>query len=145
MAKVHPCAITEIRHNIQKERRIIDTLEPVLNSHRLVVHEDVVRGDLGRLTSSVSGDGIIEEKGGVMFSLFYQMTRITKDRGSLRHDDRLDALAIGVSYWVEWMARDENKAEEDHREKLLDLELQKFMEGVTGYKPQERWIQVKGR
>jgi hypothetical protein len=145
MAKVHPCAITEIRHNIQKERRIIDTLEPVLNSHRLVIHEDVVRGEMGRLTSSVSGDGIVEEKGGVMFSLFYQMTRITKDRGSLRHDDRLDALAIGVSYWVEWMARDENKAEEDHREKLLDLELQKFMEGVTGYKPQERWIQVKGR
>ena len=34
------------------------------------------------------------------------MTRITKDKGSLVHDDRLDALAIGVAYFTERMARD---------------------------------------
>jgi hypothetical protein len=145
LARIHPCAVEEVRHNIQKERRIIDTLEPVLNSHRLVVHEDVVRDDLGRLTSSVSGDGIVEEAGGVMFSLFYQMTRITKDRGSLRHDDRLDALSIGVAYWVECMARDERKSEEDHKAELLDIELENFMEGILGTKPSNRWISLTGR
>lgn len=33
--------------------------------------------------------------------MFYQMTRITKERGALKHDDRLDALAMAVAYWVE--------------------------------------------
>jgi hypothetical protein len=36
------------------------------------------------------------------------MTRLTRDRGALQHDDRLDALAIAVGYWVESMARDNN-------------------------------------
>jgi hypothetical protein len=34
------------------------------------------------------------------------MTRITQDRGALVHDDRLDALAIGVKYLVEFMGID---------------------------------------
>ena len=37
MAKIHPCEIEEVRHNIQKEKRIIDTLEPIMNTHRLVI------------------------------------------------------------------------------------------------------------
>lgn len=145
LARIHPCAIEEVRHNVQKERRIIDTLEPVLNSHRLVVHEDVVREDISKLTANVAEDGIVEEAGGVQFSLFYQLTRITKDRGSLRHDDRLDALSIGVAYWVEAMARDEGKAEEDHKAALLDKELENFMEHVTGSKTQSTWTTIRGR
>ena len=81
----------------------------------------------------------------MMFSLFYQMTRITKDRGSLRHDDRLDALSIGVAYWVECMARDERKSEEDHKAELLDMELENFMEGILGTKPSNRWVSLTGR
>ena len=32
--KVHPY-MSEVRHNTQKERRIIDVLDPVMNQHRL--------------------------------------------------------------------------------------------------------------
>jgi len=31
------------------------------------------------------------------YMLMYQLSRITKDKGSLKHDDRLDALTIAVS------------------------------------------------
>jgi hypothetical protein len=40
------------------------------------------------------------------------MTRITRQRGALKHDDRLDALAIAVAYWVESMGMDAKEAYE---------------------------------
>ena len=38
-------AIEETRANVRKEDRIIDTLEPVLNQHRLVVDKSVIEWD----------------------------------------------------------------------------------------------------
>jgi hypothetical protein len=64
--------------------------------------------------------------------LFYQMTRLTKDRGALAHDDRLDALAMAVAYWTDKMAADSQKALRDHRNDLLNKELEEFKEHVLG-------------
>ena len=36
-AKTYPVSIEEVRHNTQKEVRIIDTLEPVMMQHRLIL------------------------------------------------------------------------------------------------------------
>ena len=58
----------------------------------------------------------------------YQMSRITRDRGSLAHDDRLDSLAMAVGYWVEQMGQDVDKRmllRQDH----LMLEEMKAWEG----------------
>jgi hypothetical protein len=75
------------------------------------------------------------------YSLFYQMTRITKDRGALIHDDRLDALAMAVSYWVEHMARDNDKAVLQIHDKAMKDELKSFMGSVLGGKPKgTSWI-----
>lgn len=104
----------------QKEPRIIDTLEPIMNQHRLVFMRSVVEEDLK------------QAKEDQKYSLFYQMTRLTKDRGSLAHDDRLEAVAGACAYWVDSMSRDEKKAEAKHREKLLDEELKKFKKHVIG-------------
>jgi len=38
------------------------------------------------------------------------MSRITREPGSLLHDDRLDAVAGSARYWVEALAQDEAKA-----------------------------------
>ena len=35
--------------------------------------------------------------------LFYQMSRMCRERGAVRHDDRLDALAQGVKYFTDAM------------------------------------------
>ncbi len=119
MNRIHPCRIDEVRVNIQKERRIIDTLEPVLNQHRLVVDKKLIKSDY-------------ESASDPKYSLFYQLTRITKDRGSLTHDDRLDALAGAVAYWVEQMGRDTEKAADDHRERMLKMELDSFVKQAKG-------------
>jgi hypothetical protein len=44
------------------------------------------------------------------YSVFYQLSRITRDKGALVHDDRLDALAGSVRYWAAHLAQDEFKA-----------------------------------
>ena len=124
LQKIYPCAIEEVRASTQKERRIIDTLEPVMNQHRLIIDPAVIKKDLEVLKDNVAN------------SLFYQMTRITKDRGSLKHDDRLDALAIVVAWWVQSMARDAATAEEDWRQQKLEEELRQFMDGIILDKPQ---------
>jgi hypothetical protein len=126
MASVHPCEIEEVRHNIQKEKRIIDTLEPLMNSHRLVIDDILIKEDF-----KLEPD----------HQLFRQMTRITRDRGALRHDDQIDALAIAANYWVERMDRDTILSYQQHKDDLLDRDLERFMENTIGRKPkQDRFI-----
>ncbi len=122
LLKVHRCGTEEVHNTGQKERRIIDTLEPVLNQHRLVVDRSVIEDDY---------------KGGENpdYKLFRQLTRITRDRGALKHDDRLEALAGAVRYWVEQMARDQSTVESTHMDKLKDAQLRQFAQHVLGHKP----------
>ena len=117
--KIHPCTMEEVRHNIQKERRIIDTLEPIMNQHRLIVSPDVIRKDFE------TAQGYPPELQ-LRYQLMYQMSRITKDRGAITHDDRLDALSIGIAYWVEQMNQDAEDKIEDRKTELLNKELQSF-------------------
>ena len=63
--------------------------------------------------------------------LMYQMTRLTKERGSLAHDDRLDALAMGVAYWTEQMAADVDLMMRERRDEMMQDELNKFMDGMN--------------
>lgn len=118
----YPCTITEYKVTGQKELRIIEDLEPVLNQHRLVVDRAVIEED---------------QKADPKYQLFYQLTHITKDRGSLRHDDRLEVLARGVRYFREQLGRDQVKAEEAHREKLRDQMYADFIK-LAGGQPQQQ-------
>lgn len=114
--RIYPCPIEEVRHHKQKEMRIIDTLEPVMNSHKLIVCQSVIQEDFQHTKRESSS----EDHAPLLYSLFYQMTRITKEKGALKHDDRLDALAMAVGYWTDMMARDEMKAVSEAEEARLD-------------------------
>ena len=118
--KAYPVTLEEVRHSKQKELRIIDTLEPVMNQHRLVFDKDVIQKDYDSIQKYPND---IAQR----YSLFYQMTRITKDRGALAHDDRLDALAMATAYWVEQMATDADELMVERHNELLDIELDKFI------------------
>lgn len=99
LEKVYPgkCAVKESEWaKGQKEVRIIDTLEPVLTAHRLVVNEGVLKEDVK-----------VEDR---VYSFMYQLTHITRERGCLAHDDRLDAVAGGVAYYMQSMAMDTARA-----------------------------------
>jgi len=102
LQKVHRCSIEEVRHSTQKERRIIETIEPVLAQHRLVFTPALIQEDY-RSAQAYEGDNRFTK------SLIYQLTRITLDRGSLKHDDRIDALSMAMGYWTEAMARDQDR------------------------------------
>lgn len=127
LKEVHDVALSEVRHSTQKERRIIDTLEPVIAQHRLVISPEVVREDWNSVLP-------YENHIKLQKSLFYQLTRITYDKGSLRYDDRLDALSMAVGYWVEHMAANQKSNEDAAREQALEDELSAFMEQATGRK-----------
>jgi hypothetical protein len=54
--------------------------------------------------------------------LVYQLTRVTKERGAVRNDDRLDALAMAVSYWSNRRGLDqEEQMQKRHDERLKRL------------------------
>ena len=121
----HPCTVEPVRSNMQKERRIISALEPVLNQHRLVVNRSVDEND-----SRGRSEDAAEVKLG--YQLFHQLTHITVDRNCLQHDDRLDALAGAIQYWNESLAIDEDRAIAERRAELWDLELQAFTGELEG-------------
>ena len=86
--------IEEVRANVRKEDRIIDSLEPVLNQHRLVVDRSVIDWDF-----KSNPDAPPEER--LLYMLFYQMSRMCREKGAVKHDDRLDCLAQGVKYYTD--------------------------------------------
>ena len=86
--------IEETRANVRKEDRIIDSLEPVMNQHRLIVDKSVVEWDY-----SSNPDEAPEKR--LLYMLFYQMSRMCREKYAVKHDDRLDALAQGVQYFTE--------------------------------------------
>lgn len=116
LKKHYPCTITEVRHSQQKEQRIVDTLEPVCNQHRLIIDPTVVQTDYDSVQERPA-----EQQNDYM--LFYQMTRMTKDRGALKHDDRVDALAMTVAYFVEQMSLDDEDEKRKHDEAAREREI----------------------
>lgn len=121
--KTYPCTIEEVRHHIQKEQRIIDTLEPVMNSHRLIIDKRLIQKDYDTTQHRASEHSL-------KYQLFYQMTRITRDRGSLVHDDRLDCLAGAVRYWVDWMNQDIEKEIVRRQDSIIKKELSVFHKSI---------------
>lgn len=91
LLKYHKCALEEIRSTTMKEMRICDTLEPVLSGHRLVISEQVILDDAKENT----------QKQGL-----YQLTRMTRERGALKFDDRIDVLAMAVAFFRAQMGFD---------------------------------------
>ena len=124
LTKIHPCQVEEVRSSTQKERRIIDTLEPVMNNHKLVIDPSVIENDYK--TAMKYEQAVRQTK-----MLVFQMTRVTQERGCLKHDDRLDALAMGVGYFTEQMARDEDLGASMIHQDNLDRELQRFMDNAV--------------
>ena len=131
--------IEEVRANVRKEDRIIDSLEPVLNQHRLIVDRGVIDWDYAS-----NKDSPAEER--LLYMLFYQMSRMCREKRAVKHDDRLDCLAQGVKYFTDALsisAQDQirlRKAEE------WDYMLEEFIDNpqasanhlVMGYSLDER-------
>lgn len=123
LAKLSPnTAIEEVRAVGKKEVRIIRTLEPLFNQRKIVIDKKVLDDDL---------------KCDIVNSLTYQITRITEESGCLRHDDRIDALEILVSFIIMQENFDEeaimSRIEEDRlREELAEFHRDFFLDYDDG-------------
>ena len=84
----------------QKELRIIDTLEPIMARHRLIVNQDIIQYDL----DSTKKYPIDAQES---YKFFHQMAKISREKGALRHDDSIDAVAGAVRKWVDRINVDE--------------------------------------
>lgn len=126
--RTHPCAISEVKNYTQKEARIIDTLEPVMMRHKLIVNTQVIIDDFAIYEMNQQ------------YSLFYQLTRLSRDRGSLAHDDRLDAVTMAVKYWLDQMDRDEQVGMND----FMEQQLEQWLDPDRGVLWKEDTVDVRG-
>ena len=120
--KTHSAEIEEVRQRVQKEKRLISTLEPVMNQHRLVVDIDIIKKEYV----------LYQDEKKKTYSLIYQMTQLADEKDCLKHDDKIDALAICVQAWQESLGLDEEEMLRRYKEEQFDEMLENFLETATG-------------
>ena len=116
--------IEEVRANVRKEDRIIDSLEPILNQHRLVVDKSVIEWDY-----KSNPDEAPEKR--LMYMLFYQMGRMCREKGAIKHDDRLDCLAQGVKYFTDALSISAHEAVKARKAEEWQSLLDDFLDNPT--------------
>jgi hypothetical protein len=94
--------------------------------------------------------------------LFYQMSRMCREKGAVKHDDRLDCLAQGVKYFTDAMGisayeavnlrkredwsdlleafSDDPQAATNHLVFGMSLDQRKIARGRGGKKPVPTWV-----
>ena len=92
-----------------KEKRIIESLEPIMGSHRLVMNKRAIRQEETQR----------------------QIAKIYDTRGALKHDDRVDVLAAAVSYFEDALAINVDDQIDKYRE-------QEYNELVQTWEDDER-------
>ena len=147
--------VDEVRANVRKEDRIIDSLEPVLNQHRLIVDRGVVEWDY-----SSNKDSPPESR--LLYMLFYQMSRMCRMKFAVKHDDRLDCLAMGVKYFIDALSisaqeqinlrkreewddilegfLDDPQSSANHLVLGMDVNQRQQARGNTGKSPTPTWV-----
>ena len=125
------CLVEEIKHHKQKEHRILDTLEILMSQHRIIFnYEEIIRD-------------YEDYKEHPQRQLFYQMTRLSRDKGSLQHDDRVDVLAMGVAYWKEQVEANREREYVQRREEAVLRGCTEFMNAAGQSMPEDDlWVTV---
>lgn len=120
--KIKNLAVLDHRAFGQKEKRIVDTLYPVLRKHKLILHsEAIVENDV-----TLKAHAVQKRES---FNFMYQLNNITTDRGSLKHDDRLDALAGLVQLFTKYISLNDV----DAKEKIERKGAREFLDNPMGY------------
>ena len=116
-----PITCEETRSNTRKEDRIIDTLEPVLNQHRLVINKDVIDWDFHSNPEEAA-----EKR--LEYMLFFQTSRMCREKFAVKHDDRIDSLSLGVKFFQDRFAISaQEQIKQRKREEWNDM-LEGFLE-----------------
>lgn len=100
--------VEEVRASVRKEERIIATLEPVLNQHKLIIDPKIIEWDY-RSNPNEAPEKRLE------YMLMYQLSRMCKEKGAVKHDDRVDSISQGVQWFTDALALSAAKQQAQRR------------------------------
>ena len=132
LIKEYPCTTELIRQQTNKHTRILDTIEPLLSQHRLIVCPSVIKKDYE------GTNAMYPQETALRYQLFYQMSRLQKGANTLTHDDRLDALQMGCAYWINQLAKDQDLAFKQQKDDKILMDLEKYFGSPTP----KSWIDI---
>jgi hypothetical protein len=75
-----------------------------MNQHKLIIDPKVFEYDY-----KSNPDAPPEKR--LEYMLGYQMSRMCRERGAIKHDDRIDALSQGVQWFIDALAQSAHKAQ----------------------------------
>jgi len=78
----------------QKEIRIINVIQPLLDSGKLIFNKELLESDVATRTQ-------YDARSRHTYSLFHQMRYLSSERGALKHDDRIDSLAGALRFFAD--------------------------------------------
>lgn len=117
LSSVYSCHIVDdFRVSGQKELRIINNVEPLVTNHQLIVNETRLREEMLWVEENPSDR--------LQYSLMYQYSHLTRDKQSLVHDDRLDAVALGCQYFADMVIVNA----EVMLERMKEMEFKKWLD-----------------
>lgn len=119
LREVHQCKVSEDMVYGQKELRICETLEPIIARGSLILNEAIIEQDQIETARYASNKR-------TLYSLFHQLSKMSRERDCLIHDDRADALEGACRYWAKYIAIDQQEAlrkqrEQDWKERTADI------------------------
>ena len=91
-----------------------------MQTHRLVFDRRVLEADADLVKNA-------KDDRDTSYSLVYQMTRLTHDRGSLLHDDRVDSLSMAIAWLQEQAAQDQKKQIRSRQREWLEAQFEDKM------------------
>lgn len=115
--KIYPVSIEGVRSKGNKEIRMVSTLEPVIRQHRLIFD----------MSSVIADTKLVKEGVNSSYSLMYQLTHLMAVKGCLKHDDRLDALALMCEYFSKALGINVEQALEEYNQKQKEEDFAWFM------------------
>ena len=132
LKKEYKCTTELVRQTTNKHRRILDTLEPLISQHRIIVDANVIKNDYEGTNELYPPEQALK------YQLFYQISRLQKGANTLAQDDRIDAMQIACQYWQKQLAKDQEQAYKDRKEDMLNMELDKYY----GSNSENSWIDI---
>jgi hypothetical protein len=119
----HPVLVeSESAGAVAKEKRIVDALEPVLTAHRMVVNLRVLRKDF------LVDYPHVEASKRRFYRLTYQLTRITRTKGSVKHDDRIEGMANAAALLTTLLRQMTEEAQKANKAVMIAREAEKMAE-----------------
>lgn len=87
----------------QKETRIIATLEPIIGRGSLIINEAILENEAASVAR-------YDVRLRTVYSGLFQLAKLTRDKNSLIHDDRIDALEGACRHYADALSVDQKKA-----------------------------------